>query len=123
MKAAKVNGGTAGGAAVVDCITAGGAVEVNCGAAGRQQGVSSDGSAVPASGSDSRSNIRSLIYQLVIGSQAYRRNRLVDYSHSGIVVVCSGSSTVPATGSFGWQRNASNGVVFVGVLARILVCP
>ena len=38
-KAARVYGGTAGGAAVVDCITAGGAVEVNCGAAGRQQGV------------------------------------------------------------------------------------
>ena len=38
MEAAKVNGGTVGGAAVVDCITAGGAVEVNCGAAGRQQG-------------------------------------------------------------------------------------
>ena len=37
------------------------------------------------------------------------------------VVVWLGSSTVPATGSFGWQCNASNGVVFVGVLARILV--
>ena len=31
-----------------------------------------------------------------------------------------GSSTVPATGSFGWQYNASNGVVFIGVLARYL---
>ena len=39
MEAAKVNGGTVGGAAVVDCITAGGAVEVNCGTVGRQQGV------------------------------------------------------------------------------------
>ena len=39
MEAAKVNGGTAGGAAVVDYITAGGAIEVNCGATGRQQGV------------------------------------------------------------------------------------
>ena len=39
MEAAKVNGGTAGGAAVVDYITAGGAVEVNYGATGRQQGV------------------------------------------------------------------------------------
>ena len=38
-KAARGNSGTAGGAAVVNCITAGGAVEVNCGAAGRQQGV------------------------------------------------------------------------------------
>ena len=68
MEAAKVNGGTAGGAAVVDYITAGGAVEVNCGAAGRQQGVGSDGSAVPALGSDSGSNIRSSIYRLVVGS-------------------------------------------------------
>ena len=38
-KAVRVNGGSAGGAAVVDYITAGGAVEVNYGAAGRQQGV------------------------------------------------------------------------------------
>jgi hypothetical protein len=40
VEAAKVNSGTAGRAAVVDCITTGEAVEVNCGAAGRQQGVS-----------------------------------------------------------------------------------
>ena len=40
MEAAGVSGGTAGGAAVVDCITVGRAVEVNYGAAGRQQGVS-----------------------------------------------------------------------------------
>ena len=33
-----------------------------------------------------------------------------------------GSSTVPATGSFRWQYNASNGAVFVGISARILVC-
>ena len=38
MEAAKVNGGTAGGVVVVDCITAGRVVEVNYGAAGRQQG-------------------------------------------------------------------------------------
>ena len=57
MEAAKVNSGTAGGVAVVDCITAGRAVEVNYSATGRQQNVGSDGSAVPASGSDSRSNI------------------------------------------------------------------
>ena len=38
VEAAKVNGSTAGKAAVVDYITAGGAVEVNYGAAGRQQG-------------------------------------------------------------------------------------
>ena len=38
--AAKVHGGTAGGAAVLNYITAGGAVGVNYGAAGRQQGVS-----------------------------------------------------------------------------------
>ena len=62
MEAAKVNGGTAGGTAVVDYITAGGAVEVNYGTIGRQQGIGSDGSAVPASGSDSRSSIWSLIY-------------------------------------------------------------
>ena len=35
-KAARGNGGTAGGAAVVDCTTVGRAVEVNCGATGRQ---------------------------------------------------------------------------------------
>ena len=33
-----------------------------------------------------------------------------------------GSSTVLVTGSFGWQYNASNGAVFVGISARILVC-
>ena len=57
-KAARVCGGTVGGAAVVDCITVDGAVEVNYSAAGRQQGVSlaagkaaevySGGSTVPA---------------------------------------------------------------------------
>jgi hypothetical protein len=35
VEAAKVNSGTAGGAAVVDYITIGGAVEVGSGAAGR----------------------------------------------------------------------------------------
>ena len=85
--------------------------------------VGSDGSAVPALGSDSRPNIRSLIYQLVVGSQVYRRNRLVNYNHSSIVIICSGSSTVPAIGSFRWQYNASNRVIFVGILVQILVCP
>ena len=154
---------------------------------------------MPTSGSDSRSNIRGSIYQLVVGSQAYRHDHSVgrsqayrhdhsvgrsqayrhDHSvgksqvyqrdqyrnsrHSGAIglsmvygstvlaqgqfrrrigtnsclssgnssfigrrlisttiigiagvsarsVVCVGSSTVPATGSFGWQCNASNGV-------------
>ena len=51
MEAAKINSGTAGGAAVVDCITAGGAVGVNCGAAGRQQG------AGLAAGESSRSQL------------------------------------------------------------------
>ena len=46
---------------------------------------------------------------------------LIYCMHIGTIIVCVGSSTVPATGSFGWQCNASNGVVFVGVLARILV--
>ena len=67
MEAAKVNNGTAGKAAVVNYITAGRAVEVNYSTTGRQQGVGSDGSAVPALGSNSRSNIWSLIYRLVIG--------------------------------------------------------
>ena len=40
MEAAKVNGSTVGGAAVVNCITTGEVVEVNYSAAGRQQGVS-----------------------------------------------------------------------------------
>ena len=42
-------------------------------------------------------------------------------SAASMAAVCLGGSTVLATGSFGWQYNASNGVVFVGVLARILV--
>ena len=48
---------------------------------------------VPASGSDSRSNIRSSIYQLVVRSQAYQRDRSVGWtvgvaqSLSGWVVV------------------------------------
>ena len=37
--------------------------------------------------------------------------------HIGTIIVCVGSSTVPAMGSFGWQYNASNRVVFIGVLA------
>ena len=41
--------------------------------------------------------------------------------HISTIIVCVGSSTVPATGSFGWQCNASNGAVFVGVLVRILI--
>ena len=45
----------------------------------------------------------------------------IDRMHISTIIVCVGSSTVLATGSFGWQYNASNGVVFVGVLARILV--
>ena len=32
--------------------------------------------------------------------------------HISIIIVCVGSSTVPAIGSFGWQYNASNGVIF-----------
>ena len=45
----------------------------------------------------------------------------MDHMHISTIIVCVGSSTVLATGSFGWQSNAGNGVVFVGVLARILV--
>ena len=45
----------------------------------------------------------------------------MDRMHISMIIVCVGSSTVLATGSFGWQCNASNGVVFVGVLAQILV--
>ena len=48
---------------------------------------------------------------------------LMYYMYISTIIVCVGSSTVPVTGSFGWQCNASNGVVFVGILARILVCP
>ena len=67
---------------------------------------------MPASGSNSRLNIRSLIYQLVIGLQAYRRNYSVGWTVGVAVIIWLGSSTVPATGSFGWQCNASNGFVF-----------
>ena len=41
--------------------------------------------------------------------------------HIGTIIVCVGSSTVPAIGLFGWQGNASNGVIFIGILVRILV--
>jgi hypothetical protein len=32
--------------------------------------------------------------------------------HIGTIIVYIGSSTVPAIGSFGWQYNASNRVIF-----------
>ena len=47
----------------------------------------------------------------------------MDCMHISTIIVCVGSSMVPALGSFGWQCNASNGVIFIGVLVRILVCP
>ena len=78
---------------------------------------------MPALGSDSRLNIQSLIYQLVVGLQVYRRDYLVGRTVGVAVIVWLGSSTVLVMGLFGWQCNASNGVVFVGVLVRILVCP
>ena len=37
---------------------------------------------------------------------------LIYCMYIGTIVVCVGSSTVPAIGSFGWQYNASNGVIF-----------
>ena len=40
--------------------------------------------------------------------------------HIGTIIVCIGSSTVLAAGSFGRQYNTSNGVIFVGVSAQIL---
>ena len=55
-----------------------------------QQNVSSDSSAVPASGSDSRSNIRSSIYQLVVGLQAYRREFLSVRRHISTAVILVG---------------------------------
>ena len=45
----------------------------------------------------------------------------MDHMHISTIIVCVGSSTVLATGSFGWQYSVSNGVVFVGISARILV--
>ena len=62
-------------------LAAGRAVEVGWLQA-EQQGVSSDGSAVPTLGSDSRSNIQGSIYQLVVGSQAYRHNHSVGRSQA-----------------------------------------
>ena len=41
--------------------------------------------------------------------------------HISTIIVCVGSSTVLVTGSFGWQYNVSNGVVFIGILVQILV--
>ena len=43
------------------------------------------------------------------------------YIYIGTIIIYVGSSTVPATGSFGWQYNVSNGVVFIGILVQILV--
>jgi hypothetical protein len=101
VEAAKVNGSTAGGAAVVDCITAGGVVEVNCGAIGRQQGVGSNGSLV-----------RSLITGLVRNSRRISAISWLMYRmHIGTIIVYIGSSTVPAIGSFGWQCSGSIGSV------------
>ena len=51
---------------------------------------------------------------LLVGWLIYRM-------YIGTIVVCVCSSTVLVTGLFGWQCNASNGVIFVGVLVRILV--
>jgi hypothetical protein len=89
-----------------------------------QQSISSNGSAVPALGSNSRSNIWSSVYQLIIKSQAYWRDYLSDLGSStvqasggdnrhigaigwsmyciyiGTIIVCVGSSTVLAIGSF-----------------------
>ena len=42
---------------------------------------------------------------------------LMYYIHISTIIVCIGSSTVPAIGLFGWQYNASNRVVFIGILA------
>ena len=78
------------------------------------------GSTVPALGSDSRSNIQSLIYQLVIGSQAYRHNHSVGWtigvaqSLSSWVVVQyqqqgrSGGSIMPATGLYSIGKSTQN---------------
>jgi hypothetical protein len=46
---------------------------------------------------------------------------LIYCMHISTIIVCVGSSTVPVMGLFGWQCNASNGVIFIGVLARILI--
>ena len=69
------------------------------------------------------------LYLVMFGSQAYwhdsNRDRrhismigwsVVDHMRISMIIVCIGSSTVPAMGSFGWQCNASNGVVFIGIL-------
>ena len=62
VEAVKVNGGTIGGAAVIDYITADRAVKVNYSTTERQQSVGFNSSAVPALGSNSRLNIQSSIY-------------------------------------------------------------
>ena len=45
----------------------------------------------------------------------------MDRMYISTIIICVGSNMVLAMGSFGWQCNASNGVVFVGILAQILV--
>ena len=45
----------------------------------------------------------------------------INHRHISTIIVCIGSSTVPATGSFGWQGNINNRVIFIGVLAQILI--
>ena len=70
MGAAKVNSGTAGRAAVLDCITAGGAVGVNYGAAGGSS-------------------------KILINCG--RAATVKSESAASIAAVCPGGSTVPAT--------------------------
>ena len=42
---------------------------------------------------------------------------LMYYMYISTIIVCVGSSTVLVMGLFGWQYNASNRVIFIGVLA------
>ena len=40
----------------------------------------------------------------------------VNCRYISTIIIYVGSSTVPAMGLFGWQYNASNGVIFIGIL-------
>ena len=86
MGAAKVNSGTAGGAAVVDCITAGRAVGFNC-----------DSSTVPATGRSVGRSAQSLITGLV---RMHIGTRLVGSQGISVATVIGFVAAVNTSSSF-----------------------
>ena len=63
---------------------------------------------------------------MVIRSVDRRRIGMIGWSmyriHISTIIVCVGGSTVPAIGLFGWQYNASNGVIFYRQISTESCC-